>query len=56
MDEEDLDLAILAVGGASLVEDIETFFHAGANAVMLGSSPMYHPRLARDAKLHCPAW
>jgi dihydroorotate dehydrogenase (NAD+) catalytic subunit len=56
VDEADLNLAILAVGGASLVEDIETFFNAGANAVMLGSSPMYHPRLARDSKLHCPDW
>ena len=56
VDEEGLNLAILAVGGASLVEDIETFFNAGANAVMLGSSPMYYPRLARDAKEHCPDW
>ena len=56
IEEENLDLAILAVGGASLVEDIETFFDAGASAVMQGSSPMYHPRLARDAKSHCPDW
>jgi dihydroorotate dehydrogenase (NAD+) catalytic subunit len=56
VDEADLNLAILAVGGASLVEDIETFFKAGANAVMLGSSPMYHPRLAAESKAHCPDW
>lgn len=56
VNQESLSLAILAVGGASLVEDIEEFFSAGADAVMLGSSPMYHPTLARDAKVYCPDW
>ena len=51
-----LDLSLLAVGGASLVADIEDFFRVGADAVLMGSSPMYCPSLAREAKTYCPEW
>lgn len=43
--ENHLGLSIAAVGGVSQPEDSADFFEAGANAVMLGSSPMYLPDL-----------
>ncbi len=52
--EAGLDLALLAVGGASTVADVEDFYHAGADAVMLGSSPMYLPGLAATVKRALP--
>ena len=51
-----LQLAILAVGGVSRVEDMQDFYQAGADAVMLGSSPMYLPQLAAEAKRLHPDW
>lgn len=51
-----LGLSVLGVGGASSVEGIGDFFQSGADAVMLGSSPMYLPTLARDAKLESKDW
>ena len=53
---EGLDLSVLAVGGASVLADIKDFFDVGADAVLMGSSPMYCPSLAADAKLHCRDW
>jgi len=53
---QQLDLEILAVGGVSQVADMDDFFQAGAGAVMLGSSPMYLPDLAIDAKHAHPEW
>ena len=54
--EEGLDLCLLAVGGASVAEDIADFFSAGADAVLMGSSPMYCPDLAAKAKSANPFW
>lgn len=54
--DESLDLAVLAVGGISQPADMADFFDAGADAVMLGSSPMYLPHLAAEAKREHPEW
>lgn len=54
--EEKLDLAIAAVGGVSQPDDLADFFNAGADAVMLGSSPMYLPDLAAQTKAEHPDW
>lgn len=54
--EHGFDLEILAVGGVSQVADMHDFFEAGAGAVMLGSSPMYLPDLAIEAKRVHPEW
>lgn len=54
--EEALDLCLLAVGGASITEDIADFFSVGADAVLMGSSPMYCPELAAKAKSANPFW
>ena len=51
-----LNLQIVAVGGVSTVGDFADFFAAGADAVLCGSSPMYLPNLAIDAKLAHPEW
>ena len=51
-----LGLSIAAVGGASIVQDIADFFAAGADAVLCGSSPMYLPNLAAEAKAKHPEW
>jgi dihydroorotate dehydrogenase len=48
--ENKLDLSIAAVGGVSQASDATDFVNAGADAVMLGSSPMYLPDIA--AELH----
>ncbi len=54
--EEGLALRLLAIGGASITEDIADFFSVGADAVLMGSSPMYSPELATKAKLTNPIW
>lgn len=54
--DEGLDLSIAAVGGVSTVGDFGDFFEAGADAVMLGSSPMYLPNLAAEARRAHPEW
>jgi len=54
--EEKLALALAAVGGVSRASDAADFFEAGADAVMLGSSPMYLPDLAIELKDVNPAW
>jgi dihydroorotate dehydrogenase (NAD+) catalytic subunit len=54
--EEKLNVSITAVGGASRVEDIADFFEAGAASVLMGSSPMYLPHLATEAKQAHPEW
>ena len=41
-------LSIAAVGGVSQPPDARDFFAAGADAVMLGSSPMYLPDIASE--------
>lgn len=54
--EDNLDLAIAAVGGVSQPADFADFLDAGAAAVMLGSAPMYLPDLAATAKAGHPDW
>lgn len=56
LDRRRLNLALLAVGGASTVEDIADFFRVGADAVLCGSAPMYLPDLAIEAKCQHPEW
>ncbi|MGV2337595.1 MAG UNVERIFIED_CONTAM: hypothetical protein LVR18_27120 [Planctomycetaceae bacterium] len=56
IDEAGLRLKLVAVGGVSTVSDIADFFAAGAEAVLCGSSPMYLPHLAVDAKITHPEW
>ena len=51
-----LRLSILAVGGVSRTEDAADFFNAGADAVLMGSSPMYLPDLAAEIKASHPEW
>lgn len=51
-----LNIAIAAVGGVSAIDDMADFFAAGADAVLLGSAPMYLPDLAADAKKAHPEW
>jgi dihydroorotate dehydrogenase (NAD+) catalytic subunit len=46
--ENNLRLSIAAVGGVSQPQDAKDFLTAGADAVMLGSSPMYLPDLAAE--------
>jgi len=54
--KHDLPLTLAAVGGVSCMEDIADFFDAGAEAVLMGSSPMYLPDLAVQAKAAHPEW
>ncbi len=56
IEADNLGLSIAAVGGASTVRDFADFFAAGADAVLCGSSPMYQPNLAIDAKHAHPEW
>jgi len=56
VDAKDLGLAIAAVGGVSRPEDLSDFFDAGADAIMLGSAPMYLPNLACEIKSSYPDW
>ena len=48
--ENNLRLSIAAVGGVSQAQDAKDFFDAGAEAVMLGSSPMYLPDIASELR------
>ena len=43
-------LGLFAVGGVSTPRDIDDFLQAGADAVLAGSAPMYHPLLACEYK------
>ena len=54
--DRQLPLSLAAVGGVSGVADIADFFDAGADAVLMGSSPMYLPDLAIEAKSKHPEW
>ncbi len=54
--EDKLSLAVAAVGGASTPGDFQDFFDAGADAVLMGSAPMYLPDLAMQAKELHPEW
>jgi dihydroorotate dehydrogenase len=54
--DENLDLAIAAVGGAASADDITRYFAAGPDAVLMGSAPMYLPNLAADVKASHPDW
>jgi dihydroorotate dehydrogenase (NAD+) catalytic subunit len=48
--ENNLQLSIAAVGGVSQAQDARDFFEAGADAIMLGSSPMYLPDIAGELR------
>lgn len=50
IDSDGLGLTLAAVGGVSTVTDIARFFDSGADAVLCGSSPVYLPSLATDAR------
>jgi dihydroorotate dehydrogenase len=54
--EHRLNLAIAAVGGVSSANDAKDFFDAGAQIVLMGSSPMYLPGLAAELKVMHPQW
>ena len=56
IDEDRLPLELVAVGGAGGVGEISDFFEVGATAVLMGSSPMYQPHLAIQARLAYPDW
>ena len=51
-----LNLTIAAVGGVSSANDVKDFFDAGAEIVLMGSSPMYLPGLAAELKRMHPQW
>jgi dihydroorotate dehydrogenase len=53
---ERMDLEIASVGGVATLEDMQDFFNAGAGAVLMGSSPMYLPDLAAQARRQHPEW
>jgi len=53
---EHLDLEVIAVGGVASAEDAADFFAAGADAVTMGSAPMYDPLLAVRIKRAHPEW
>ena len=50
IENENLSLALAAVGGVSSWADYKDFIAAGADAVLCGSSPMYLPDLACEIK------
>ncbi|MEW6305241.1 MAG: hypothetical protein AB1705_17325 [Verrucomicrobiota bacterium] len=54
--EDWLELSVAAVGGVSTVQDVQDFFDAGVNAVLMGSSPAYLPNLAAEIKSTHPEW
>ena len=51
-----LGLSVAAVGGISTARDAGDFFEAGADAVLMGSSPMYLPNLAAQIAATHPEW
>jgi len=51
-----LSLRVVAVGGVAQTSDFADFFNVGAHAVLCGSSPMYLPNLAAEAKRLHPDW
>ena len=53
---EGLPLKLVGVGGATMPEDVGEFIETGAEAVMLGSAPMYLPDLAVEIKKKHPDW
>ena len=53
---EKLKLSMAAVGGAATPEDVGRYFEAGADAVLMGSAPMYLPDLAAELRRRHPEW
>jgi dihydroorotate dehydrogenase len=49
-----LAIRIFGVGGASTAADVREYFHVGADAVFLGSAPMFKPTLAAEIKRAYP--
>lgn len=56
LDTDQLQLVLAAVGGAGGEREIDDFFQAGASAVLMGSSPMFHPELAVEVRQKRPDW
>ena len=54
--EHGMKLTVAAVGGVSCAKDVKDFFDAGAEIVLMGSSPMYLPGLAAELKVMHPQW
>jgi len=50
IERDGLRLQVAAVGGAATADDVARYFDAGADAVMMGSAPMYLPDLAAELK------
>lgn len=53
---ERLGLEVTGVGGIAGVADAERYFAAGANAVLMGSAPMFDPAIAARLKTAHPEW
>jgi dihydroorotate dehydrogenase (NAD+) catalytic subunit len=53
---EKLSLKVVAVGGVSSAKEAAHYFDAGAAAVMMGSAPMFDPKLAIAIKAEHPEW
>lgn len=51
-----LSLVVAGVGGAATEGDVARYFEAGADAVLMGSAPMYLPDLAAELKGAHPEW
>ncbi len=56
LEREGLGLTLAAVGGVASVADAAALFAAGADAVLMGSAPMYLPDLAAEMKRAHPEW
>ncbi len=49
-DENDLDFALIGVGGVTTVDDYEQFRKSGADAVMSATGAMWNPLMAQEIK------
>jgi dihydroorotate dehydrogenase len=54
--DDKLSLRVMAVGGVYAREHAENYFDAGADAVMMGSAPMFDPTIAISFKRARPEW
>jgi dihydroorotate dehydrogenase len=54
--DDKLSLRVMAVGGVYAQEHAENYFNAGADAVMMGSVPMFDPTIAISFKQAHPEW
>jgi dihydroorotate dehydrogenase len=54
--DDKLGLRLIAVGGVYAQEHAENYFDVGADAVMMGSAPMFEPTIAISFKQAHPEW